>query len=167
MTCYRQIPENLFLILVFTKEQTKSVIACYNMHIITCNNKLGLNRMEIRWEKKQPCYGKSMSTNFLGSPHKMGFVAFSCSMGNWWENLCISHMIRFANFVLCHANICVNIWCKKVNSNENILLLITLNVDILSLLTFLEVRDVKLSLYIVAGIVMVTLKKLPLICLYI
>ena len=26
--------------------------------------------------KKQPYYGKSMSTNFLGSPHTVGFVGY-------------------------------------------------------------------------------------------
>ena len=30
----------------------------------------------------------------------MGFVAFSHAMGNWWENPCISHMMRFVNFFL-------------------------------------------------------------------
>ena len=50
--------------------------------------------------KKYPYYGKSMITNFPGSPHTMGFVAFSHAMGNWWENPCISHMMRFVNFFL-------------------------------------------------------------------
>ena len=39
----------------------------------------------IEWEsngKKHPYYGKSMSTNFPGSPHAMGFVAFTCTMKN-------------------------------------------------------------------------------------
>ena len=31
--------------------------------------------------KKYPYYGKSMITNFPGSPHTMGFVAFSHPMG--------------------------------------------------------------------------------------
>ena len=50
--------------------------------------------------KKYPYYGKSMINNFPGSPHTMGFVAFSHAMGNWWENPCISHMMRFVNFFL-------------------------------------------------------------------
>ena len=36
-----------------------------------------------------------MSTNFPGSPHTMSFVAFSCTMGNWLGNLCISHMMKY------------------------------------------------------------------------
>ena len=50
--------------------------------------------------KKQPYHGESISTNFPGSPHTMGCVAFSRAMRNWWENPCISHMIRFFNFFL-------------------------------------------------------------------
>ena len=64
-------------------------------------------------EKEHPCYGKSMSTNFRGSPHMMGFVRFSCQpisqafpirwvllpfpifFGSWWENPCIPHMIKY------------------------------------------------------------------------
>ena len=33
----------------------------------------------IKWEsngKKRPCYGKSMSTSFPGSPNVIGFVTF-------------------------------------------------------------------------------------------
>ena len=45
--------------------------------------------------KKHPYNGKIMSTNFLGRPRTVGFVAFSCNMGNWWENLCISHMMKY------------------------------------------------------------------------
>ena len=30
--------------------------------------------------KNHPYYGKSMSTNFPGSPYLMGFVAFFCIM---------------------------------------------------------------------------------------
>ena len=53
----------------------------------------------IGWEsnrKKHPYYGKSMSTNFPGSPYTMGFVALSCTMGYWWRNPCISHMMKYA-----------------------------------------------------------------------
>ena len=55
----------------------------------------------IGWEsdgKKYSYYGKSMITNFPGSPHTMGFIALSYAMGNWWENPNISHMMRFVNF---------------------------------------------------------------------
>ena len=45
--------------------------------------------------KKYPYYGKSMITNFPGFPHTMGFVAFSCTMANWWENLCVFHMMKY------------------------------------------------------------------------
>ena len=45
--------------------------------------------------KKHPYYRKNMSTNFPGPPHIMGFVAFSCAMGNWWRNLCISYMMKY------------------------------------------------------------------------
>ena len=44
--------------------------------------------------KNHPYYGKSMSTNFPGSPHTMGFVAFSRTMRNWWGKPCISHMCK-------------------------------------------------------------------------
>ena len=36
----------------------------------------------IGWERKHPYYEKSMSADFLGSPHTMGFAAFSCVMKN-------------------------------------------------------------------------------------
>ena len=36
-----------------------------------------------------------MSINFPGSPHTVSFVAFSCTMGNWWGNQCISHMMKY------------------------------------------------------------------------
>ena len=45
--------------------------------------------------KKHPYYGESMSTNFPGPPHTMGFVVFSRTLGNWWENPCISHVIKY------------------------------------------------------------------------
>ena len=45
--------------------------------------------------KKYPYYGKSMINNFQGFLHTMGFVAFSRTMGNWWENPCISHMMKY------------------------------------------------------------------------
>ena len=46
--------------------------------------------------KNHPYYGKSMSTNFPGSPHTKGFVAFSRTMRNWWGNPCISQMTKYA-----------------------------------------------------------------------
>ena len=45
--------------------------------------------------KKHLYYGKSMSTNFPGLPHTMGFVALFCAMGNWWEDPCTSHMMKY------------------------------------------------------------------------
>ena len=36
-----------------------------------------------------------MSTNFLGPPHTMGFVAFFRTMGTWWENPYISHLMKY------------------------------------------------------------------------
>ena len=68
---------------------------------------------ESNW-KKHPYYGKSMSTNFSGSPHMMGFAGFSRksifqafpiqwvfllfphTFGNWQENPCISLMMKYA-----------------------------------------------------------------------
>ena len=46
--------------------------------------------------KKHPCYGKSMVIDFPDFPHTMGFVAFSCTVGNLWENPCISHMLKYS-----------------------------------------------------------------------
>ena len=43
---------------------------------------------------KNAPFGKSMSANFPGSPHTMGFVAFSCTMGNLWGNPCICNMMK-------------------------------------------------------------------------
>ena len=34
-----------------------------------------------------------MSTNLSSSAHAMGSVAFSRTMGNRWQNPCISHMM--------------------------------------------------------------------------
>ena len=52
----------------------------------------------IKWEsygKNHPYNGKSVSMNFPGSPHMMGFVAFSRTMKNWWGNPCISQMMKY------------------------------------------------------------------------
>ena len=51
--------------------------------------------------KKHPYFGKCMSTNYQGSQLTMGFAAFSLTMGNRWENPCISHMMRLVDFFLC------------------------------------------------------------------
>ena len=45
--------------------------------------------------KNHSYYGKSVSPNFPGSPHSKGFVAFSRTMRNWWENPCISLIMRY------------------------------------------------------------------------
>ena len=45
--------------------------------------------------KKHPYYGKSMSINFPDFSHTMGFVAFSHTVGNLWENPCISRMMKY------------------------------------------------------------------------
>ena len=52
----------------------------------------------IGWEsngKKHPYYGKSMSINFPDFPHTIGFVAFSRTVGKLWQNLYISHMLKY------------------------------------------------------------------------
>ena len=48
-----------------------------------------------RMGKKHPYYGKKRSTNLQSLPHTMGFVAFSRTMANWWENPCISYMMKY------------------------------------------------------------------------
>ena len=56
-------------------------------------------RYTIGWEsdgKEVPILWKKSVTDFLGFSHTIGFVAFSCNMGNWWENPCISHMLKYA-----------------------------------------------------------------------
>ena len=45
-------------------------------------------------KKKDPCYVKSMSTNFPVSSYTIGFVPFSCAMGNEWVNPCIYHIMK-------------------------------------------------------------------------
>ena len=62
------------------------------MHFL-CNEVY--RRMGIEWEKSTPPMGKVWFTNFPGFPHTMGFVAFSHAIGNWWENPCISHMMKY------------------------------------------------------------------------
>ena len=47
-----------------------------------------------RMGKNHPYYGRSMINNFPVSPRTMGFVAFSCTMRNWWGSPCISHMMK-------------------------------------------------------------------------
>ena len=53
------------------------------------------HRMGFGWEKTTHTNGKSMITNFPGFSHTIGFVVFSCTMGNWWENTCISAMMKY------------------------------------------------------------------------
>ena len=57
-----------------------------------------LMKSTIGWEsngKKAPIYGKSMNTSFPGFCHTTGFVAFSHTIGNWWENQYIFHMMKY------------------------------------------------------------------------
>ena len=37
-------------------------------------------------------------TNFPGFYHLMGFPAFSHAMGNWWQNPCISYMMKYTTW---------------------------------------------------------------------
>ena len=53
------------------------------------------HRMGIIWKKKHTYFRKIMTTNFPGSFHRMGFVAFSLAMGNLWENPCIAHVMKY------------------------------------------------------------------------
>ena len=63
-------------------------------------------------EKNHPYYGKSMSTNFPGSPYMTGFLAFSCSVGNWWGNLCIFQMMKCAIGWECNGKKAPVLWEK-------------------------------------------------------
>ena len=45
--------------------------------------------------KKHPYYGKSMSISFPNFPHTICFAAFSYTVGNLWDNPCISHMLKY------------------------------------------------------------------------
>ena len=36
-----------------------------------------------------------LGTNFPGFPHSVGLAVFSCIMGNWLENTCISHVMKY------------------------------------------------------------------------
>ena len=45
--------------------------------------------------KKRPYYEKGTVIDFPGFPHTMGFVAFSCAVGNLWGIPCISHMLKY------------------------------------------------------------------------
>ena len=76
-----------------------------------------------------------MSTIFLGSPHTMNFVAFSCTIGNSWGNPCISHIMKytvgwesygekstmlwetyeyqFPRLSPCHGFCCIFLYCGK------------------------------------------------------
>ena len=84
------------------------------------------HKMRIGWEKKHPYYGKIMSTSIPGSLHLMGFVSFSCTMGNLWENPCISCITRFVNFFQCRIGFaqCQNSINEVLLSNYSIILLL-------------------------------------------
>ena len=45
--------------------------------------------------KKRPYYEKGTVIDFPGFPHTMGFVAFSCAVGNLWGIPCIFHMLKY------------------------------------------------------------------------
>ena len=52
----------------------------------------------IGWEtdgKKGPILREKYEYQFHSFPHTMGFIAFSQYMGNWWENPCISHVMKY------------------------------------------------------------------------
>ena len=53
-----------------------------------------------------------MRTNFSGFPHTMGFVAFSCSIRNWWGNPCISHMMKYTIGWECYGEKSLILWGK-------------------------------------------------------
>ena len=59
--------------------------------------------------KNYPYYRKSMIPSFPDFLHTTGFVAFSRTMASWWENPCISHIMRFVNFFL---------WYVQQHSND-------------------------------------------------
>ena len=40
-------------------------------------------------------FGESIGPNFLSSPNSKDFTALSYTMGNWWGNTCISHMMKY------------------------------------------------------------------------
>ena len=49
------------------------------------------------WEsngKKHPYYEKGMGTNLPGFSHSMDLLVFFHAMGNWWENPCMSHIMK-------------------------------------------------------------------------
>ena len=76
-------------------------------HIIKCTTGCESNRKKapILWGKYEyefprfPTYDGFCriypGTNFIGFSHSMGFPAISHAMGDWWENPCISHMMKY------------------------------------------------------------------------
>ena len=57
----------------------------------------------IGWEldgKKAPRLWEKYDYQFPRLPHTMGFVAFSCTVGNLWGNPCTSHMMASVKFFL-------------------------------------------------------------------
>ena len=61
----------------------------------------------IGWEsngKKAPILWEKYEYQFPRLSHTMGFVAFSCTVGNLWGNPCTSHMMTSINFFLCELS---------------------------------------------------------------
>ena len=48
----------------------------------------------VEW-KKHKYYGSCMGTNFSSCLHSIDFASMSHAMRNWWENPCISHMMKY------------------------------------------------------------------------
>lgn len=46
-------------------------------------------------EENHPYFGKSLESNFPGSPHRMCFAAFSVAMGYWWKVLFNFHVMKY------------------------------------------------------------------------
>ena len=54
--------------------------------------------------KKAPILWEKYEYQFPRLSHTMGFVAFSCTVGNLWGNPCTSHMMTSINFFLCELS---------------------------------------------------------------
>ena len=73
--------------------------------LFPCYAKLMRKRMHLRCDAytiKSESNGKKASIKWEKHEHQfprfsptMTFVAFSCTMGNWWGNPCISHMKKY------------------------------------------------------------------------
>ena len=53
------------------------------------------HRMRIRWEKSVHTMGKIWLPIFQIFPIQWVLLHFRFAMGNWWENPCISHMMKY------------------------------------------------------------------------